>query len=453
MILTKDRSFYKSLLLLSVPIALQNLVTFSIGLLDNVMIGTLGDAAISGVYMGNQIQTLLQIFSAGIEGAILVLAAQYWGKRDTESIKKIVSIGLRFTAAFGILLSLLCVSAPSLVLSLFTKDSEIIDTGRQYLQIVALSYLFFCITQALIAAMRAVECARIGLYVSVVSLFVNALLNYVLIFGKFGVPALGVAGAAWATLAARIIECLIMLFFVFVYDKRLGFKPRDILKTDRRLLADFLRYGTPIILGQLVWATNMLSNSAIMGRQKQNGVVAALSVANTLHNLAYVVMNGMSGAIGIITGKTIGKGEEAKMREYAKTTQILFLALGLLTGATLFLMRDAYISIYNISPDAVAHARTLINVISITIIGTCYQAACLFGLVKSGGDVSFVFKNDLIFVFLVVLPSAIIATALSAPPWVVFACLKCDQILKCFVAAVKINRFRWMKNLTRKSEQ
>ena len=147
------------------------------------------------------------------------------------------------------------------------------------------------------------------------------------------------------------------------------------------------------------------------------------------------------------------KGEEAKMREYAKTTQILFLALGLLTGATLFLMRDAYISIYNISPDAVAHARTLINVISITIIGTCYQAACLFGLVKSGGDVSFVFKNDLIFVFLVVLPSAIIATALSAPPWVVFACLKCDQILKCFVAAVKINRFRWMKNLTRKSEQ
>ena len=133
MILTKDRSFYKSLLLLSVPIALQNLVTFSIGLLDNVMIGTLGDAAISGVYMGNQIQTLLQIFSAGIEGAILVLAAQYWGKRDTESIKKIVSIGLRFTAAFGILLSLLCVSAPSLVLSLFTKDSEIIDIHLEWM--------------------------------------------------------------------------------------------------------------------------------------------------------------------------------------------------------------------------------------------------------------------------------------------------------------------------------
>ena len=187
----------------------------------------------------------------------------------------------------------------------------------------------------------------------------------------------------------------------------------------------------------------------LVGKSLVIGVVAALSIAGTLHNLAYVVMNGMANAVGIITGKTVGRGDEELMREYAKTTQIIFLALGLITGGALFLMRDSYISIYNVSPEAAAQARALINVICVTIVGTCYQAACLFGLVKSGGDVSFVFKNDCIFVFLIVLPSALIATRLGAAPWVVFACLKCDQILKCFVAVVKINRFKWMKNLTR----
>lgn len=449
MLFTRDRSFYRSLVTLAVPIALQNLVTFCVGLCDNVMIGALGDTAISGVYMGNQIQTLLQIFSGGIEGAILVLAAQYWGRRDKESIKKIISLGLRFTVLFGAVLSVICICIPKNVIALFTDESAVIDAGAEYLRTVAVSYVFFCLTQALIAAMRSVECARIGLYVSLVSLATNAALNYILIFGKLGAPALGIKGAAAATLVSRIVECAVMVVYTFVIDKRLRMRIRDLFVTDKGLLRDFLRYGAPIVAGQLVWATNMLSNSAIMGRQSVPGVVAALSVANTLHNLAYVVMNGMSGAVGIITGKTIGRGEERLMREYAKTTQVIFILLGLVTGGALRLLRDPYISIYNISPEAAEQARLLINVISVTIIGTCYQAACLFGLVKSGGDISFVFKNDCIFVFLVVIPSALIATALGAAPWIVFACLKCDQILKCIVAAVKINRFNWMKNLTR----
>jgi Na+-driven multidrug efflux pump len=137
------------------------------------------------------------------------------------------------------------------------------------------------------------------------------------------------------------------------------------------------------------------------------------------------------------------------MREYAKTVQILFLGLGIITGLSVFLLKNPFISMYGVSDAAREQANALINVISVTLIGTCYQAACLFGLVKSGGDTSFVFKNDTIFVFLIVLPSAIAATWAGAPAWIVFACLKCDQILKCFVALVKINRFDWMKNLTK----
>ena len=450
MIMTKDKSFYKSLFLLALPIALQNLITFAVGFADNVMISSLGDDAVSGVFMGNQIQTLLQLLMGGVEGAILVLAAQYYGKGDGKSVRSISTIGIRIAALIGILTTIVCAIFPKAVISIFTNKAEIIDTGAQYLGIVCFSFVFFCITQALIASERSVECARVGLYVSLASLVINVALNYILIFGKLGFSAMGIKGAAIATLVSRVAETLIISAYALVIDKKLKIKLRDFLTLDRQLLRDFFRYGAPLVAGQIVWSVNMLSQSAIMGRLPEDGVVAALSVANTMHNLAYVTMTGMSNAVGIITGKTIGKGEEKKMREYAKTVQVIFVALGLITGGALQLLKQPFISLYsNLSSSAIAISRTLINVLSVTIIGTCYQAACLFGLVKSGGEVDFVFKNDCIFVFLIVLPSAIAASFLGAPPWVVFACLKCDQVLKCAVAAVKINRFNWMKNLTR----
>ena len=447
-VFTKDRSFYRSLVTLAVPISLQNLVTFAVSFADNVMIGSLGDDAISGVYIGGQLQSVLQMFVGGIEGAILILAAQYWGKKDTQSIRKVVSIGIKFALAVGLLSSLVAVLFPQWVIRAFTTEPGVIQEGAAYVQIVGFTYLFFSVSQVMIAAMRSVETARIGLYISCMALVINVCLNYVFIFGHFGFPAMGVRGAALATLVSRILEMCVGVGYVFFVDKKLRFGLKDLLHTDRQLLRDFIRYGLPVIGGQVVWAINSLANTKILGYYSA-GVIAAASITGMLHNLVYVWMNGMSSAVGIITGKTVGAGQYEKMKEYSKTVQMIFLFVGLISGAAVFLARDGFISLYNASPEAQAYSRQFINVISVTIIGTCYQAACLFGLVKSGGDISFVFKNDTIFVFLVVIPSSLLAMWLGSPPWVVFACLKCDQILKCFVAIVKINRYNWMKNLTR----
>lgn len=447
---TKDRSFYKTLIALAIPISLQNLITFAVGFADNLMIGRLGDNAISGVYVGGQVQTVVQMFVAGIEGAILILAAQYWGKKDTESIRRVVSIGVKLAAAVGFLFSLATVLLPGAIIGLFTKEAGVIAEGTVYLQIVGFTYLFFSISQVMIAAMRSVETAKIGLYISIMALVVNVGLNYVLIFGKLGLPAMGVKGAAIATLISRILEAAVSMGYAFLADRKLKLKPRDLLRTDRLLLMDFIKYGLPIIGGQVVWSVNMLANTKIMGAYSA-GVMAAVSITGMLHNLIYVWMNGLSSAVGIITGKTVGAGKYETMKEYARTVQMIFLFVGILSGGLVLLFRDGFVSLYDVTPEALSYSKQFINVISVTIIGTCYQAACLFGLVKSGGDISFVFKNDTIFVFLVVLPSAIICQWLNAPAWVVFAALKCDQILKCFVAVVKINRFNWMKNLTRES--
>ena len=414
MFFTRDKSFYKTLVTLAIPIALQNAVTFAVGLADNVMIGTLGD----------------------IEGAILILAAQYWGKRDTKSIRRIAAIGVRFALLIGLVITVTAFLLPSQIVSLFTSDASVIESGTVYVRVVSLSYIFFCISQVMVATMRAVETAKIGLYVSFVTLIVNVICNYILIFGKLGFPALGVTGAAVATLFSRIIEAVVMVVYVRCIDKKLKLRFADL----------------PIMGGQVVWSVNMLGQTMILGRYDA-GVIAAVSIANMLHNMMYIAMNGLSSAVGIITGKTVGSGRMEKIREYARTTQGIFLGLGILSGIAVHFLRDPFIGLYGASDAAVAYAREFINVISVTIIGTYYQAACLFGLVKSGGDISFVFRNDTIFVFLVVLPSAIIASYLGAPPWVVFACLKCDKILKCFVAVVKINRYNWMKNLTRETNE
>lgn len=449
--ITRDKTFYTTLVSLAIPVALQNLITFSVNFADNLMVGALGDAAVSGVYMGNQIQTFLQMFSGGIEGAILILAAQYWGKKDVVSIRKIVSIGIRTAVVFSLLLTMVCLLVSGPIIRMFSHDAEVIAAGSIYLRIVCLSYLFFCLTQGLIAAMRSIEVVRIGMKVSLISLVANVSLNYILIFGKLGLPALGIRGAAIATLIARMVETTVMIVYVFRIDQILGLKLSDLKYSDKTLMKDFLRNGLPIVGGNVVWSVNLMVSTAILGRFNA-GVTTAASVANTMNSLAYIAMNGMSAAVGIITGKTVGAGKTEQMKEYARTVQILFLGVGLLTGGMVQLLKNPFVGLYSgISAEAAAFSKQFINVLSVTMIGTCYQAACLFGLVKSGGDVGFVFKMDTIFVFLIVLPSAMITAYLGLPAWVVFACLKCDQILKCFVAVVKINSFNWMKNLTREN--
>lgn len=439
--------FYKTLLKLALPIALQNLMTFSVGFSDVIMIGRLGDTAVSGVYMGNQIQILLQTFVVGVEGAITVLSAQYWGKRDSESAKKICAVGTAFSLSVAVLLTALCLSTPKFVISLFTDIPEIARVGAEYLKILAPSFPLFCITQALTAAMRSVENVKISMLSSAIALLINLSLDYALIFGKFGAPRLYGRGAAVATVTARAAEFGVVMIYVLFFDKKLKIKPKEFFRFEKKLTVDFFKYGAPVILGQAVWAVNTLSAPVIIGRHS-GSAVTALSVASTLNSLAYTVTNGLSGGIGIITGKSVGAGERESVRKYAGRAQLIFIALGILTGAALYAARGPFVSLYNISGEARLETYRFITVLTVLSVFTCYQSICLFGLLKSGGDMRFVFFTELCSVFLAVIPASLVASRLGLPTWCVFAALKCDQVLKCIPAAVRVNRFKWTKNLT-----
>lgn len=445
--LTKEKSFYKSLVFLAIPIALSNLITFLITFTDSVMIGALGDGAVAGAYVGGTVATILQMLISGVESGITVTSAQLWGKGDVNSIKKSVGTGSIVIIVIGLLVTVSSLVFSRQIASLFLSGDNI-GMGAKYLKEIAPSFPFFCLTGALAAAMRSIESPKIAAISSLAALIVNASLNYVLIFGKLGAPSMGISGAALATVIARIVEAAIISIYVFFIDKKLGIKMRSFLVTEREAFAAFRKYTLPLIGGQIIWIINTLFATFVIGKLKEEFYMAGFAVANALNSISYIAMNGLSGALGIIIGKTVGEGKTEKIREYSYTSQIIFIALGILTSITLIAVRTPFISLYGISDMAANIARELIGVLSVTIIGTCYQSACLIGLVKSGGDVSFILKNDAFFIFLIVIPLSLAALRLDASASLIFLALKSDQLLKCIPAAIKINRFKWIKDVT-----
>jgi putative MATE family efflux protein len=449
--LVKDRGFYASLAKIALPLALQNLISFGVGLADNFMVGSLGDLALSGVFLSNQVQWILHMLCAGLSAAMVILAAQYFGKGDNRNAKIVVTITLKIAFTVGVVLTVLVFCVPRSILGLFTDDGAVIAEGMKYIGIVCFSYIFFCTNNMLLAAMRCVQNTRIGFFSSLTGFCVNVFLNWVLIFGHFGFPAMGVRGAAIATLIARACEFAVSFIYVRFFDRHIRFRIGDLRLWDRLLLGDFFKYGFPVILGDIIWGIAGAVQVAILGRLGAE-VLAANTIAANLHQLLGVLVYGIAGASGVIIGRTVGSGDVEKVKAYSRSLQIVFLCFGLVTGAVIFMLKDFILAVgfKAISAEAYGYAIQFLTVFSITIVGTSYQMSVLTGIVRAGGATSFVLLNDLFWVWVVVIPSALLsAFVFRFPPVVTFACLKSDQIFKCSVAAVKLHKWNWMKKLTR----
>ena len=433
-------------------IALQNLITYAVNLADNVMIGGYSQDALSGVAMVNQIQFLLQMLVMGIGDGIVVLGSQYWGKKQINPIRKVTSIGVLLGIGVGLLATLVTFFFPSQTIGLLTNETAVIAEGSKYLVIICFSYLLFAISTILRSALRSVETVNIGFVVTLTALVVNVVLNYGLIYGNLGMPELGVEGAAIATLCARVVEFLIVMIYVLLMDKKIRWRPKDLFKIDVVLFKDYLRVGVPLILTSGIWGLAMSAQTAILGRLGSD-TIAANSIATTIFQVVTVVIYASGGASSVIIGKTVGEGDVPRVKAYTKTLQIIYIFIGLATSALLFLCKDAIVSLYSVTPDAKNLAEQFIRVLCVTVIGTAYQCSCLTGIVTGGGDTRFVLINDLIHQWLIVIPAAFLsAFVFHGPLWVTFLCLKSDQILKCFVAIVKVNRFRWIRVLTREDQ-
>ena len=448
----KDRKFYATLASLTAVIALQNLITFGVNLADNVMIGGYSQAALNGVALVNQIQFLLQMFATGVANGVAVIAAQYWGKRDIEPIRKVFAVGFWIGIIFSLILTLVTLFWPTQTLSLLTNETSAITEGAKYLRIICFSYCLFTVTTVLLGTLRSVETVRIGFYVSLLSLFINVGLNYGLIYGRFGLPELGIEGAAIATLVSRVVEFVVVLGYVVFADRKLRLRVRHILSLSASYARDFFRSGLPLVLSSTSWGVAMTIQTAIIGRLGE-AAISASSIATTIFQVITVVTYGIATSSSVIIGKTVGEGRIDDVKAYAKTLQIIYLIIGVVTSAALFGAKQFIVDLYNVTEESANLAHSFIAVLCVTVVGTSYQMAALTGIVSGGGETKFVLFNDIIFMWGFVLPvSAISAFVLELPSVVTFACLKSDQILKCAVAVVKVNRYRWIRVLTRSEE-
>lgn len=447
-LLVKEKSFYKKFFTLTIIIALQNLIVYSVNLADNIMLGGYSEVSLSAVALANQIQFLLQMFVLGIGGGMMVLSSQYWGKGEIDAIKKISNIGIKLSLLISFLLLLVIFIFPQQCVSLLTNELEIIEESLKYLKITCFSYIFFALTNSILAMFRSIETVKIGFITSLFALVINVFLNYTLIYGNFGSPELGTSGAAIATLAARIVEFIVVFVYCKFFDKKVKLNFKDFGSIDKNLLKRYIKIGLPTIASDTLWGIAMCIQTAILGHIGGEAI-AANSISATMFQIVTVVCYASANATSIIVGKTIGENKINQVKEYAKTLQVLYVIIGIATSLTLLFSNNFILSFYNISNSTRYMSYQFILVLSISVLGTAYECPTLMGIVRGGGDTKFVLINDMLFMWLIAIPLAIIAAfVLHLSPVIVFACIKLDQLLKCIVAYFKVNKGIWIHQLT-----
>lgn len=447
---TKDKSFYRSFIVLAVTLMLEQAVILSVNLADNIMLGTYSESALAGVAAVNQIQFVLQQLVYGVSNGMIILGSQYWGQKRTGEIKKLSSIGMISVLAITLALFLAVSIFPNQTLHIFTPDEAIVAQGVEYLDIIRFTYVFFGISAVLLGTMRIVESVKIALTVSVISLLLNCSINYVLIFGHFGAPELGVRGAAIGTLVARIVECCIFLWFVLVRDKRVNMKLRDFVKIDRTMFGDYLRVAMPVLFTQALWGLSNALQTVILGHMS-DVAIAAQSISSNVFLMLKVTSVGASSAASIIIGKTIGENRGMdKLKEYTRTLQLLFVCIGLVLGAAMFLIRIPLLQIYNISDETRRLANAYMLIQSVVLVTMSYQMPTNGGIIRGGGDTKFIMIVDIISIWGIVLPLSFLAAFVwNLSPVIVIILLNSDQAFKCIPAFIRANSYKWVRHLTR----
>lgn len=447
-----DKAFYRTFAILTLSLALQNLLTYSVNLADNIMLGRFSQDALSGASLCNQLQFFLQMLVQGVGEGVVVLGARYWGKKDLKPIPDIIGAGLRFGVSIAAVLFVLAVLFPTQIIRLMTNDPVIMEQAVQYLQIICFTYVIFALTNMLTASLRSIGIVKIGYIISASTLCINICLNYVLIYGHFGAPALGVRGAAIATLVSRTVELLIVVWFLKFREHTLHLNWRKLLFIDTSYIKDYIHVSLPMLVTQTMWGASSIIQTAILGNMENAAmVVPANSISVLVFQILSVVGYGAASAAAIMTGRTLGEGHKERIDQTAFTFQIMFCIIGVFTGLIILLSRGPVLQIYNtLSPEAAELTRQFITVLAITSVGTCYQMAADCGILRAGGDTKFAMWNNIVFVWLICLPcAALSAFVFHFSPVVVFFCLKMEQLGKCPVIFLRVRSKKWIKQITR----
>lgn len=443
-----DRGFLSNMLKIALPIIIQNLITSSLNMADTVMVGKLGEVEIAAVGIANQYFFIFSMILTGLCGGCSVFISQYWGKKDLINIKRMLGLGLISALLISIVFMAAGFVNPEKIISLFNKDSIVVDLGGKYLSIVLFSYIFTAITFIYSYSLRSIGNTVAPLIVNIAALLSNVFLNYALIFGGFGAPALGVEGAAISTLISRVIEATILLFLVYKGKGVFAASLKELIDVNRNFLKKSYKIILPVLLNDVFWAMGSLIYSIVYGRMGTEAT-ASIQICNTVSNMFMVVAFGMASASAIMVGNSIGEGKEEQAIEYAKKFMQISLLVSIILGLSLALTAPLILKLFNVSSEVRNSTLIMLYIISFIFIVRFSGMVIIVGILRGAGDA----RSSLIIegstMWFIGVPLTIIgAFLLKLPVHLVYALAILEEVVKFILGLIRLKSGSWINNIT-----
>ena len=453
--LKRDKAFYRYLASLTAPIALQNLITFSLGLIDTLMVSRLGNDEMAAVTAANVPVFLLISIVFGVQSGVGILISQYWGKRDLTNISRVIGVAAILGVSLALVVAVALFAWPVAIMDLLSNKHHLSLLGAPYLRLIGFSYVFNMLSSIYVSAQRSVENAGFGMKLFGMSTVLNTGLNYLLIFGKCGFPMLGVEGAALATLLSRVAEFLVCLICA-LRSRLIPLDLRALVRPGWEMLRRFVKYASPVLVNELFWGLGNSLLTVILGHTTVSvAFLAANGVMGNLNRLFLVVCFGLGAATAVMIGKAIGEGQShdelmALARTLSWVTILVGMVLAVIALALVPLLFQPVIfplfELYDLS----AHLATTLAVTGFACIPLhAYSISAVTGILRAGGDVLWSTVLDLAPQWVLALPlTAVLALVLDADPWFVSLAIQAESFLKCPICLWRIRSRKWIHDVT-----
>lgn len=445
---TKDNELAQQMLHLVVPIAIQQFMLALVSATDALMLGFVDQTSLSAVSLAGQVQFVLNLFVAGIAAGCGIMIAQYWGKRDAASIEKVMPVALYTNLLSGGIFTVLALMIPGGLMRIFTNEPLLIANGASYLRAVALSYVFCGISQIYLILLKNTGHAALSSKISSSAVIINIVLNAILIFGLFGAPRLGIVGAAYATVTARLVE-LVWAYFAVRHAHHVAIHWSGILHTSRVLTKDFWYYTTPALGAALVWGIAFVLYSVILGHMGSDAV-AANSIASIVKSMVQCIIRGVSAGAGILVGNLLGANELEKAKTYGGRITRISILIGVVTGTILIILSPFVSHVAPMSDIAREYLQFMMVVLGFNLMGQSVNTTVLDGIFCAGGDAKFDMIGNLGAMWCFSVPLGFItAFVFHAPVWLVYIIISLDEIVKLPAVYKHYKKYVWVRNITR----
>jgi len=443
-----DRIFYKSLFLIALPIMLQNLFNSLVNMVSIVMIGKLGTVEIAAVGLGNQVFFLLNMFLFGICSGGGVFTAQFWGKKDIAGIRKNLGLCLSLTILTSALFTAVCMAAPGFVIALYSNDSAVIACGAQYLKAVAPCFLPFAISFSFTIVMRSIEKVRLSMTTTFITISLNLALSFLFIFGIGPLPALGVVGAAIATVIARLVEMIILVSVSYGKKYALAGTPAELFGFDGFFIKRFFAIALPVMINEILWSLGVSMQNMIFARTNTDAL-AAFNITNTFSQLIWVVFIGLGNGVAVLIGKKIGEGKDGIARDYASRITLFAPLLAFTLSFMLFPLSRLLPLFFNVGGNVFSITGMMFVILAISYPFRAFNMSMIIGVCRAGGDTIFSIFYDISIMWLVTLPLAAAASfVFHAPAWVIYLYLCTEDPLKLAMGLWRLKTGKWIHNVT-----